>query len=252
MKSLIIISLFLLISSKLEEIEFGKDLLFENGKSFSFTAEKDGYVFIKILYDGPNRVNYTQQIGGIQSKGFFSEPGISEISKISKGSLFKITFNLEPNEKGKFWINPSWNELKVDLNRTYEWPIEYGSISKLETSLTYTVDNAVQKAKFDFTYEKKSRKLPNPFRVCHGQDCKDNVVTYDIEKGQSYKIYIKVVPEKGELFDMYYFPTFKFIGNGIPSPEPEPKPSPTTTPSNSFNLRSNLWALLLLLLFLSI
>ena len=94
--------------------------------------------------------------------------------------------------------------------------------------------------------------MPNPFRVCHGQDCKDNVVTYDIEKGQSYKIYIKVVPEKGELFDMYYFPTFKFIGNGIPSPEPEPKPSPTTTPSNSFNLRSNLWALLLLLLFLSI
>ena len=80
------------ITVSAEEIEFGKDLLFENGKSFSFTAEKDGYVFIKILYDGPNRVNYTQQIGGIQSKGFFSEPGISEISQISKDSLLKGDF----------------------------------------------------------------------------------------------------------------------------------------------------------------
>ena len=47
MKSLILISLFILISSKLEEIEYAKDLPFEKGKSFYFTTVKDGTVFLK-------------------------------------------------------------------------------------------------------------------------------------------------------------------------------------------------------------
>ena len=40
MKRLIIISLFILISSKINDIEFGKDITFENRKEFHFTAEK--------------------------------------------------------------------------------------------------------------------------------------------------------------------------------------------------------------------
>ena len=49
MKRLIIISLFILISSKIDELEFGKDITVENRKEFHYTAEEDGTLISKVL-----------------------------------------------------------------------------------------------------------------------------------------------------------------------------------------------------------
>lgn len=237
MKRLIIISLFILISSKLDVVEYGKELPFENGKNFYFTAEKDETIFIKMLYDGPNKVNYKVEYSG-EIKGYFSKPGHVIIQEVLKGTYFNVSFNSDTNEKGTILINPSWNELKVDLNKMYQWTIGYSGLHKLESNLIYAIDKADKKVTFKFTYDKKSKnELPNPFRVCHGEDCKDNVETYDFEQGQSYKIYVKTVKIKDGTLDVYYFPSFKF--GDIKGDW-----------SYSFNLRTNLWIISLLLLLI--
>lgn len=148
-----------------------------------------------------------------------------------------LVFFSDSNEKGTIWINPSWNELKVDLNKQYIWKVEYSSTFGYETNLTYAINNAEKKVTFKFTYNKGSKNLPNPFRVCHGGDCKDNVETYDFEQGQSYKIIVKIVIIKDGESDVYYFPTFKF--GDIKGDW-----------SYSFNLSSNLWIISLLLLLI--
>ena len=237
MKRLIIISLFLLISSKLDLVEYGKDLPFDNGKNFYFPAEKGETIFIKMLYDGPNKVKYKIEYSG-KIEGFFSKPGEVVIQEVSKGTYFNISFNSDTDEKGTIWINPSWNELKVDLNKMYLWTIEYSGLRELESNLTYAIDNADKKVTFKFTYDKKSKNdYPNPFTVCHGGNCKDNVETYDFEKGESYKIIVKIVKIKEGDLDVYYFPSFKF--GDIKGDW-----------SFSSNLRSNLWIISLLLLLI--
>ena len=92
MKKLIIISLFILISSKLNDIEYGKELPFENGKNFIFTNEQTGFVFINMLYDGPNKINYKiEQSDEGSGKGFFSKPGTVLINKGTKGTIYNVT-----------------------------------------------------------------------------------------------------------------------------------------------------------------
>ena len=80
--------------------------------------------------------------------------------------------------------------------------------------------------------------MPNPFEVCLGQECKKDLEKYDIKKGQSYKIYAKVIKMKDGSYDKYYLPTYKFGELKY-------------VPSYSFNLKTNLWLVsLLLLLFI--
>ena len=159
------------------------------------------------------------------------------INGITSGSSYSIIFELGKEEKGTVWINPSWNELKVELDKKYEWPLEYKSEKPLETKLIYKIDNADKNATFNFTYQNKE-KLSNPFSVCHGEECQDNVETYNFTKGESYKINIKTVKVTEDKKEIYYFPSFEF--KNVNSPEP--------VPSYSLNLRSNLLAISLLLL----
>ena len=244
MKSLIIISLFaslILISSKLEDIDFGKDLIFEKGKDFCFTADKDGGLFLKILYDGSSIVHLDlEQSDGGGLIANFPEPGRVFIRKLVKGMFYNITCYSDSNEKGTIWINPSWHELNVDLNKMYEWKLNFHSIFGLESNLTYVIDDADKNVTFKFTYNKKSTsELPNPFIVCHGEDCKGNIETYDFKKGQSYKIIVKIVRSKDGRTDAYDFPSFRFgdINGDWPA-------------SYSFNIRTNLLVISLLLMLI--
>ncbi len=45
------------------------------------------------------------------------------------------------NEKGTIRINHSWNELKVNLSKMYKWSVRYTDYHKLESNLTYVIDN---------------------------------------------------------------------------------------------------------------
>ena len=245
MRSLILISLLILILSKNSVIEYGKEYPFDkNNSRFEFTPDKDGLLFAQILFEGSSFMNIliTNEEGhGLTTD--FTKPGIGLIYEIKKDNSYTIELrytNTTEDEKGTIWINPSWRELKVDLNKAYEWKFNFATEYRAsESKLIYSVDNADKSAKFNFTYSKELRQdLPNPFEVCHGQDCKNNTETYDFEKGQSYKINVKVKKMKYGETELYYFPAFKFFEiNG-------------DKPSSSFNLSSNIWIISLLLLLI--
>ena len=238
MKRLIIISLFILISSKINDIEFGKDTTFENRKEFHFTAEKNGTLITKILYEGPSKILFDFKSDGSDYSGSFGKPGHVIINELKKGYFYNITFSTDSNDKGTIWLNPSWNELKLDLNKMYEWKFHYHSITGYESRITYTTDNADKDVTFKFTYNKRlTSELPNPFIVCQGEDCKDNIETYDFKQGKSYKVIIKTVKSKDGKKDAYDLPSFKF--GDIKGDW-----------SYSFNLKSNLWIISLLFLLI--
>jgi hypothetical protein len=239
MKSIILISLFLIISSKTNGFNFGEEVPFDkDNKYFSFTAQQSGALFIHILFEGSSQVKLSIQNSGRNINSNFNKPGTTLIYEISQGDCSISIICENEEEKGKFWLNPSWNEIKVDLSKMYQWKFDYKSIIGLESNLIYSIENADKNVTLKFKYNKNFNKdLPNPFKVCRGEDCLSNFETYDIEPGESYKIYVKVAKREEWPLTYYYLPSFKFGDvNG--------------DWSFSFNLKANLWIISLVLLLI--
>ncbi len=195
-------------------------------------------MFIKILFNDSSNAQFQITSYGSISYYPLAKPGCGIVKNFDRGVFYNLTFTIDSNAKGTIWLNPSWNELKVDLNKIYEWKSSCRCGEVIESKLTYAIDNADKNVKFKFTYNnnKEISDPKNPFTVCHGEDCKDNIETYNFEKGQSYKIYVKIVSTQDDQY--YFFPSFRFGDiNG-------------DWPSYSFNLRGNLWIVSLLLLLI--
>ena len=78
MCSLILISLLTLIFSKNSVIEYGKEYPFnKNNSRFEFTPDKDGLLFVQILFEGLFFMNVliTNEEGGGGLITDFSKPG---------------------------------------------------------------------------------------------------------------------------------------------------------------------------------
>ena len=231
MKRILTISLLILISSKTNDIEFAKDIPFDNNNTeFEFTYDKTDNLFIKMISNDSCKFNLD---GGKHSYGIYLSSGeTGYITEQDFANSYKITIESEKNVKGTFWINPSLIEVKIDLNSKVEWN-HYTHAAKNQPKLTYAIDKAEKDATFIFKYNVDGRKdVPNPFEVCHGTDCKDQITTYDFKKGESYKIYVKHI----QMDNIWHFPRFSFLDK--------------TKDSNSFNLMLNLWSICLLLLFM--
>ena len=133
----------------------------------------------------------------------------------------------------------------MDLNKKYEWKPENTGISIYPAKmLTYVINNAEKDITFEFKYNKNMDlypdvEVPNPFEVCHGDDCKENIETYDFKKGESYKIYAKVKEVRVESINRSVFPSYSFYGKKEEGPV-----------GHSFNLRLNIWFIYFLLLFI--
>ena len=61
----------------------------------------------------------------------------------------------------------------------------------------------------------EDKEITNPMRLCHGDTCQSNLTSYNIKKGESYKILIEInVFKKGKNFgpvlNTYYLPSFSF------------------------------------------
>lgn len=240
MQKLIFLSLLFLITSKLNTIEYAKEIQFDmENNQFEFTAEQDGGIFIYAVFGKSDIVKLIFQAKGGDAEIDVTAPGSSRILGISQGETYKILLNYtqESDEKGFIWVNPSYNEIKVDLTKKYEWKFDYADLMGAESKLVYSIDNADKKVTYKFKYNEKvaDKTIPNPFEVCHGTDCKTDIKTYDFEKGQSYKINAKVQKVGESEYPDYVLPAFSF----------EPDSS-----SNSFFVRINLMAFALLLLIL--
>jgi hypothetical protein len=238
MQKFIFFSLLILITSKLSTIEYAKEIQFDmENNQFEFTAEEDGGIFVYVVFGKSDIVELVFPMEGGDITQDVNAPGISQILGISKGVTYKICLNYTQvsEEKGFIWINPSYNEIKVDLTKKYEWKFDYMDYFGADSKIVYTIDNADKKVTFKFQYNEKvqDKNVKNPFEVCHGTDCKTDIKTYDFEKGESYKINAKVQKIGESNIDYYVLPSFSF--------EPQ---------SDSFFLRINLLAFALLLLVL--
>ena len=91
-------------------------------------------------------------------------------------------------------MHPSTDEIKVDLNETYEWKYDVTKFVFQNYQIVYSIDNAERDVTFIFNFKDTipGKTVKNPFKVCHGEECQEDITTYDFKKGESYKIYATV------------------------------------------------------------
>ena len=53
--------------------------------------------------------------------------------------------------------------------------------------------------------------MENPFKVCHGNDCQENIETYNFKKGESYKIMVKAVKKEGRYEHFLLYQVLHFM-----------------------------------------
>ena len=225
MKNIILISLLILTISKITEIEFGKEMTFDkNNNELELTFPSDGILLIAVKFSTSNIINLKMSFPGIDFNKMLDSSEFATIIPFYKDRSNKITLEYKTNsdEKGKIWLHPSTNEIKVDLNQIYEWKYDIKSFFPLSKKyqLTYSIDNAEKDAIFEFKYNDKFEVdnnflSPNPLKICNGEICKTDLNTYEIKKGESYKIYINInFVEKNAvlkfLLNIYYLPNYSF------------------------------------------
>ena len=246
MSKLILISLLIFVASKNLAIEYGEEVPFDkNNNKFQFDSGNSDAVFIYVLFESSDKLYFKMtNSAGSSLTADIESPGDKFISSLSKGYTYTIElryYNPNSDAKGLIWVNPSNNEIKVNLTKKYEWKFDYAKISGAETKLIYAIDNSEKKVTFNFKYNSKMKlydgsTVQNPFEVCHGTDCKSSLSTYDFEEGESYKIYVKVILDKSGFLKKYILPSFYFCDKA--------------NDNFSFSLRFNILTIFLLLLFI--
>ena len=235
MKNIILIFLMIIALSKVNGVEFGKEIIFDadNNNQFDFTFEEDGHFFLYILFNDYDCLSLSIYFGYYQKKLIVNPPGIAEIIPFRKNSDNKIVLKFEAFtfEKGVIWMNPTINEIKIDLGKTYEWKYDYQGIhyfkidpyiyneinvyDEFKRQITYTIDKANKNALLEIKYNDKFKvimKITNGYDtryenskdfsilVCDGQNCKRPIKPFLIKKRKSYKIYIS--------FELFYGGTY--------------------------------------------
>ena len=205
MKETILICL-LIITFSIDINIFYKEITFDmkNNTEFQFTFDQDGSLFIHIDFPKSNLL----EIHIVSPDHRFCEynvpisaPGYTNVIPFQKGKTVTIDliYKSSSNDKGVIWMNPSIYEIKVDLNQKYEWKHDYKAKlgHDVNSILTYLIYQAERDAVLEFKYNNNLRiyndqtiLAGNPLKILHGSDEKSGITTYEIKKGESYKIII--------------------------------------------------------------
>ena len=190
MKEITIIYLLIITLSIANNYDFGKEITFDmnNNNTFEFTFDQDGSLFIQVDFPQNNVLKIHIVSPGLQFYFRVSElyspiipPGYTNVIPFLKGATIKIEliYKSFSNEKGVIWINPSINEIKIDLRKKYEWKHDYKEILYFirHLSLTYSIDKAKRNAVLEFNYNNNLRIYDNdtivagnPLKIIHGSD----------------------------------------------------------------------------------
>ena len=219
MKNIILISLVIIALSKVNEIEFGKEIPFDadNNNQFELTFPEDGNLFVYISFNDYDCLSFNIFFKYYEKKLKVSPPGIAEIIPFKKDYENKIILEFEgfTYEKGVIWMNPTNNEIKIDLDKTYEWKYDYHGIYysnikpniyiyNIKQKITYTINKANKNALFEIKHNDKFEVIVSEnngqtwyytskhlyVEVCNGQNCQSGIKTFLIKKRKSYKINI--------------------------------------------------------------
>ena len=156
MKNIILISLFIITLSKISEIEFNKEIPFDkNNNEFELTFPEDGALFISVVFNISDLLILKWSTKGIVVTNYVKSPGLGIVGAFSKGYSNNIIleYKSDSNAKGIIWMNPSTNEIKVDLKQTYQWKYGFTYLNKdifgervEKNPLTYSIDKAEKDA----------------------------------------------------------------------------------------------------------
>ena len=217
MKTFIFIFLLIITLSKINTQEYGKEIIFDkNIDGIRLNFPEDGAILIYV------KVNYSDlvTVDTLRKSKLIQKPGVGLLDTFESGrnNYVRLTYRDSSNEKGIVWILPSTYEIKVNLNETYQWEYDIKQ-SCLDSKIlpykfTYSIDNAEKDVTLQFKYNDKfqidnSLVAANPLSICHGEQCQNDTTTYEIKKGESYKLYINVKNFKSDYW-YFYLPSFSF------------------------------------------
>ena len=247
MRKLLLISLFFLASSA--TLEYAKETSYdsETNKQFEFTYSGSGYVFIYVSCGTVNNMDVHYSAGSsLTGSTSCNKPGVGLLLSPTTETKYNIVILADRKDNGTIWINPSTDELEVDLSKKYEGKysiIISGSGIEQPPQLTYVINNAEKDVTFNFQYTEKDEELrdeviPNPFKVCQERICVVNIKTYDFKKGESYKIHVAMQQMEYDIA----LPAFSFADKDYKEP--------SGNTDNAVNLTINLWIISLVLFLL--
>ena len=224
MKTIIYICLIIAALAKISEIEFGKEIPFDiNNNEFELTFNEKGALLVAVNFGVSDILNVNMSFKGYNFKNIVKAPGYGIIIPFSPGetNIIKLEYLSPSEEKGTIWIQPTTKEIAVNLDQVYEWKYSIQALffNTEQFVLTYSINNAEKDAILKFNYDNnmkvEDKEITNPMRLCQGDTCQSNLTSYNIKKGESYKILIEInVFKKGKNFgpvlNTYYLPSFSF------------------------------------------
>ena len=224
MKTIIYICLIIAALAKISEIEFGKEIPFDiNNNEFELTFNEKGALLVAVNFGVSDILNVNMSFKGYNFKNIVKAPGYGIIIPFSPGetNIIKLEYLSPSEEKGTIWIQPTTKEIAVNLDQVYEWKYSIQALffNTEPFVLTYSINNAEKDAILKFNYDNnmkvEDKEITNPMRLCQGDTCQSNLTSYNIKKGESYKILIEInVFKKGKNFgpvlNTYYLPSFSF------------------------------------------
>ena len=226
-KTILLIMLLSLAMSKDIHLDYGVDKKFsksDNSFEFTYTGEKDE-LLVYIEYTGYD-LEYQHSINSMDRRmSTVNTPGDAFfISLFYEEEKHQIKFDFSEargKSEGKIWINPLKNKLPVDLSKKYYknfFLLDECWEEKAISPLTYSITNAAKTVKFKFQYEGTIKadegtfQVSNPFQVCEGENCQNDVTFYEFQQGKSYtiKINIQKVTDTERETTYYAIPKFSF------------------------------------------
>lgn len=225
-------------SKKIPTIELGVNTTFDsisNELEFIYNGPGKDIILIYVKFEGEYYdyefdCTYSHSTG----EGTSSEIVLYSNNQVGKTGSCNIKFFLSnDSDKGSLIIYTLNKVLSIKLKNQYghldnEFFQIFKGIEPSVSQLTFLVPSLEKDITANFEYQKKENlndiyyDIDNPFIVCHGKTCQDNITSYDFKKKESYKIMIKIHRVKNKNTDYIGIPGFRFYDinyNGTYSPD---------------------------------
>ena len=109
MKNIIFISLFIITLSKVNEVEFNKEITFDkNNNEFELKFPEDGSLYISVKFNIPNILNLKILFNNKEVIQQVNSTGIGMIMSFKKDNTYELIleYKTPSNESGIIWMNP--------------------------------------------------------------------------------------------------------------------------------------------------
>ena len=220
----ILLLIFLdLVSSATVQLKFEEEVELTKSAN-SFTIPYSSKIKSMVLYayhSFTSGIAITINYSSITYSQVIQYPGAGALLNFKEGKSIQGSFNFQgdSNKTVRVFLHELEKEISIDLSKKVELPYAvYSSIEgdEITGELVYSVQNLSRDIPVIFKYEKEIKasqlvvNCKNPYKVCHGTDCQEDVNTYVFKKGEQYKIYLKLTSTSYMFVKIYAIPSISF------------------------------------------